>query len=90
MVDWDQVRAMKFSTETPPADWDRDVTPISMKGLALLGLHRRTHRLHFDGIELVTKYSLERFERTALAIGTASAAVIALIEIGRAVVWITS
>lgn len=85
MDDWSTIRAMKFSTETPPADWPTDVVPISIKGLVLFGLNKRNNRLHFDGEELVTRHQLAKFERWMLGIGAASAAVLSLIEVGRVV-----
>lgn len=83
-TDWEKLRAHKWSPVPPPPDWPVHVRPISMNGLGLFGIDSKTHSLHFDGDKLVTERRLARFERLCLGIGTASAFVIALIEIGRA------
>jgi hypothetical protein len=35
---WQEIRAVRYSTMTPPPEWPSNVRPISMEGVSLLGI----------------------------------------------------
>lgn len=57
MTDWNHIRAIKFSRESP-SDWPPHVRAISQEGLALLGINTKTGKLYWDGTEIVLKRTL--------------------------------
>ncbi|GLQ55430.1 hypothetical protein [Devosia nitrariae] len=61
-VDWAHMRAFRFSNDRPD-DWPPDVDSISLNGVALLGIHRKTGELYWDGNRLVTAKRFSNFER---------------------------
>jgi len=71
-IDWKMIRENRFSDD-PPDVWPAGVRPISMKGIALLGIHERTGKLYWDGEELATSIGLKRYERILATIGAACA-----------------
>lgn len=83
-MDWDQIRANRFAVESPPADWPSGVRPISIKGLALIGVHPAINQLYWDGQALVTERRLATFERVLASAATGSALLVALVEVLRA------
>src|SRR5581483_4225656 len=64
MTDWAYIRSVRFSTERP-ADWPDGVYAVSMKGVALLGVHEQSGKLYWDGKEVVTRGAIRlgTFER---------------------------
>lgn len=54
-VDWNHIRALRYSAERPPVDWPANVQPISGTGLALLGIEPETNKLYWDGKEVVLR-----------------------------------
>jgi hypothetical protein len=68
MVDWDTLRRNARSGERPP-EWPQDVQGISMEGLGLLGLDRRT-QLYWDGRPIVIRrrLSLSPWQKLATVI----------------------
>ncbi|NGO53179.1 hypothetical protein [Allomesorhizobium camelthorni] len=87
--DWDHIRRTRYSPNDVPPDWPDGVKGISMNGAALLGVHAATNQLYWDGQPLVTERRLATFERIMAGIVTASTAIVAVVEVGRAVGWIT-
>jgi hypothetical protein len=70
-MNWDKIKETKWSDATPPKDWPQKVTPISMNGLALLGISQTDGRLFWDGKEIVVKSKLLKlrgFELLLLAL----------------------
>nr|UXE45846.1 hypothetical protein Hi04_10k_c5342_00026 [uncultured bacterium] len=57
MIDWEQVRNVRFRKERP-ADWPKGVFAISMEGVTLLGVHEQSNKLYWDGNEIVTRHIL--------------------------------
>ncbi len=47
-IDWDRIRKNVFASTNAPSHWPRDVHPISMEGLDLLGIDRKNN-LYWDG-----------------------------------------
>ena len=90
MADWVEVRANRFSKERPD-DWPEGVFGVSIKGVALLGVHEKTGRLYWDGKEVVTRSkirlgTLELWLVAFAAVGTFGTFVT---DAGRAVGWWT-
>jgi hypothetical protein len=54
MVDWEEVRANKYSKDRPD-HWPEGVFGVSMNGIGLLGIHDKSGRLFWDGNEVVTR-----------------------------------
>lgn len=51
---WDQIRRHRHSS-VRDEKWPKDVFSISLEGAALLGIHKKTDKLFWDGKEVVTK-----------------------------------
>jgi hypothetical protein len=74
-TDWNDIRAVRYSTMTPPSEGPPNVRPISMEGVNLLGIDPATNRLYWDGKQavltdrVVTLGSFERFFVALAAIG---------------------
>lgn len=75
-MDWAKIRKNKLADAKSPDDWPADVAPISMEGLALLGIDKSDGQLFWDGKEIVVHTRLlklrgfELFLLTVAAIGT--------------------
>lgn len=54
MIDWSEIQAEKFATEPPPENWPEDIVPVSIKGAARFGIHKKTGKLHWDGQKIRT------------------------------------
>ena len=67
-MDWAQIRATKMAPESPP-EWPGGVKAISLNGLTLFGIHEKTGRLYWDGIEVITR---DRWAAYANACSTAA------------------
>ncbi len=81
-TDWDTVRKYKLSDDHPP-EWPKGVRAVSMKGVALLGIHEKTGKLYWDGEELATSIGLKRYERILATIGAICAVVTTIFTILR-------
>jgi len=73
-TDWSVIRKYRLSIDRPP-EWPEGVFAVSMKGVALLGIHEKSGRLYWDGKEVVTRGSVrlgtyERWIASAAALGT--------------------
>lgn len=55
MTDWNHIRSVRFSDGPTPPDWPKDVRPISMPGVSLLGVNESDGRLYWDGREVVLR-----------------------------------
>ena len=88
MTDWDQIRKVKMSKETPP-DWPADVRAISAEGLSLLGIDQKTGKLHWDGREVRTHTHIRLgvIEMWLAGVATVAAVASVVIEIGRSAAW---
>lgn len=82
-MDWQRIRGNKFAVEPPPPDWPEHVVPISISGVSLFGLHKKTGDLYWDGKKVQTKAKLETFERVLAFAVAASTVILAGIEIAR-------
>lgn len=82
-IDWEKIRRNRYATSRPD-DWPPEVQGISLNGLGLFGIHRRTGELYWDGQPLVTRRSWTLNERLIAWVGVGSAVVLVGIEIGRA------
>lgn len=49
---WDDIRSTRYSTYESPDDWPEGVRPLSINGMALLGVHPQTNRFYWDGQEM--------------------------------------
>lgn len=65
---WDKIRRNAISPDRPD-DWPPDVAAISLNGLGLLGINRKTRKLYWDGEELVTVKRFSTFERWLAVVG---------------------
>jgi len=86
---WQEIRAVRYSTMTPPPEWPSNVRPISLEGVSLLGIDPTTNKLYWDGKEVVVRDrvrlgSLERILAVFVAIGTFGAFIV---ELGNALNW---
>src|SRR5262245_16340382 len=52
---WDEIRAVRYSMMDPPPTWPSGVRPISLEGLALLGIDPTTDGLFWDGKQVVLR-----------------------------------
>lgn len=87
-TEWEQIRTTKFSSESGPPDWPSEVRPVSIDGLALIGINPATNDLYWDGRQVEMRKRLETYERVLATIGAISAVALAVVEIGRAAsVW---
>jgi hypothetical protein len=69
-IDWLGIRRNRFSIETPPAEWPAGVQPISLEGLALIGVDA-DNQLYWDGKVIEIRRSLRlTWWQAALAIVT--------------------
>lgn len=61
---WAEIRASKKSGVTPPPDWPRGVTPITIGAMDLFGLDEE-ERLYYDGkmVEVRRRLDLSRGEK---------------------------
>ena len=89
-IDWEKIRKHWWSDADPPSNWESDVKPISLEGLSLLGINRRTGRLYWDGKEILIKriISLGFLERCAIvfaALATVGLFVIEFLKAWKAV-----
>ncbi len=89
MVDWEQVRKVRLSTERP-SEWPEGVFAVSMKGISLLGIHEETGKLYWDGREIITRgpVRLGTFERWVAVIATLGTFGSFAIEFARAFGWV--
>ncbi len=83
--DWDRIRKNKFSPERPEG-WPEDVNAISMGGLSLLGVHKETGVLYWDGREIVIRRTfklgtVERWIAIVAATGTFGTFVVNLVRL---------
>src|SRR5262245_39980001 len=70
-TDWNDIRAVRYSPMTPPAEWPPNVRPISTEGVSLLGIDPATNQLYWDGKQVVLRdrvVSLGSFERFFVAV----------------------
>ncbi|WP_461220703.1 hypothetical protein [Methylobacterium sp. CM6247] len=86
--DWARIRGVALLNERPKA-WPKDVSAISLEGLALLGVHERTMQLYWDGSQVVVRNKVrlgtyERWIATIAALGTLGNF---LVQAGRAAGW---
>lgn len=72
MADWAEVRANRFSKDRPN-DWPEGVFGVSIKGVALLGVHDKSGRLYWDGKEVVTRSKIRLGTLELWLIGIAAA-----------------
>jgi hypothetical protein len=70
-TDWNDIRALRYSPMTPPAEWPPNVRPISTEGVSLLGIDPATNQLYWDGKQVVLRdrvVTLGGFERFFVAL----------------------
>lgn len=77
--DWDKIRKGATSPDRPD-DWPEHVRAISMKGLALFGVHDQTQEIYWDGNKLAVerKVSLEGWTLALAFIATGATVVAAV------------
>jgi hypothetical protein len=78
---WDEIRATAVSPDRPD-NWPASVAAISLNGLALLGVDRKTNALYWDGERLVLEKRFNNVERGLAIIGL----IIALVGVAATVV----
>ncbi|ATU95563.1 hypothetical protein [Phyllobacterium zundukense] len=61
--DLSDTRNGRFSRESVPPHWPREVKQLSLKGSALFGIHEETGNLYWDGKLVQTSNRLGNFER---------------------------
>ena len=88
-MDLEKIRKIQASA-LKPGEWPDDVYSISLEGVSLLGVHKKTNALYWDGKEIVTKsvIRLRRYElilATMAAIGTLGSFLLAL---GQEFAWL--
>ena len=90
MADWAEVRANRFSKERPD-DWPEGVFAVSIKGVALLGVHEKSGRLYWDGKELVTRPKIRLGTLELWIVGIAAAGTFGsfMVEAGKVLGWWT-
>jgi hypothetical protein len=87
---WHEIRGVRYSPMTPPADWPDGVRPISIEGVSLLGIDPATNQLYWDGKQVVlrdrvvTLGGVERFLVALAAVGTVG---MFIVELGNALNW---
>jgi hypothetical protein len=86
---WSGIRAVRYSTVTPPPEWPAGVRPISIDGVSLFGINPETNKLYWDGREIVVRDrvrlgSLERILAVFVALGTFGTFIV---ELGNALNW---
>ncbi|RWH76858.1 MAG: hypothetical protein EOQ86_19715 [Mesorhizobium sp.] len=84
MIDWDNIRKLRYTEDAPPPEWPEGVQAISLPGTTLLGVNPKTNKLYWDGQELSTEKRLANFERSMAIAVTVATVIMAIIEIGRA------
>ena len=88
-IDWEQIRNTRYSEKSAPKEWSKNVRPISMEGLVLLGIDPTSNKLYWDGKELQIVQRLDWPERLFAAFVALSGLVLAGIEVGRVAGWLS-
>ncbi len=83
-IDWVKVRKNACAEVETPADWPDDVKPVNWQGINLLGVSQRSNDLFWDGKRVETTKRLANFERSIAGIGATAAAILAIVDAGRA------
>ncbi|MGX9143138.1 hypothetical protein [Mesorhizobium sp. 128a] len=60
-IDWAEIRRNRHISEPSPPEWPAGVKAISIDGTTLLGIHKQTGELYWDGKALVTEKKLATF-----------------------------
>ena len=86
---WDEIRAVRYSTMSPPPEWPAGVRPISIDGVTLFGIDPATNKLYWDGKEVVVRDRLRlggwaNVLAILVAIGTFGTFIV---ELGNALNW---
>jgi hypothetical protein len=86
---WDEIRAVRYSTMSPPPEWPSGVRPISIDGVTLFGIDPATNKLYWDGREIVVRDRLrlggrENFLAILVATGAFGSFIV---ELGNALNW---
>jgi len=83
-INWERMRATAFADAETPADWSREIRPISFNGLALFGIDGQ-RQLYWNGrpIEIRKPLSLTAWQRIGAVLVTLSAVAGATVQIWR-------
>ena len=87
---WQEIRAARYSTVTPPPEWPSNVRPISIEGVSLLGIDPETNQLYWDGKQVVLRdrvVTLGVFERVLVALAALGTVGTFIVELGNALNW---
>lgn len=90
-VDWERIKANRFAKDAPPKGWGwpKDVRPISIDGVTMLGIKPDTNKLYWDGKEIVVRDAVrlewpERLFTFLIAVGTFG---FFILEVGKVLKW---
>jgi hypothetical protein len=88
-TNWNDIRAVRYSSLAPPPEWPSNVRPISTEGVSLLGIDPTTNKLYWDGKEIVVRDRLRlggwaNFLAILVAIGSFGSFIV---ELGNALNW---
>ena len=81
-IEWERMRATAFADAETPADWPRDVKPVSFNGLTLFGVDGQ-RQLYWDGrpVEIKKLLSLTAWQRIGTILVTLSAVAVATVQV---------
>lgn len=83
-INWERMRTTAFADTETPADWPRDVRPISFNGLALFGIDDQ-RQLYWNGrpVEIKKLLGLTAWQRLGAVLVTLSAVAGAAVQVWR-------
>jgi hypothetical protein len=87
---WQEIRAVRYSTVSPPPEWPVGVRPISIEGLSLLGIDPATNQLYWDGKQVALRdhvVTLGGFERVLVALAAIGTFGAFIVELGNVLNW---
>jgi len=87
---WHEIRTVRYSPMTPPAEWPDGVRPISIEGVSLLGIDPATNQLYWDGKQVVLRdrvVTLGGFERVLVALAAIGTFGAFIVELGNVLNW---